>query len=97
VIRVDHNLYYCPGATEYLVGYGGQPFAEWQKAGFDLNSLTADPQFADPAADDYRLQPGSPAFRLGFQAIDTGKVAPPCACRITPAAPIFFPPLAPPK
>jgi parallel beta-helix repeat protein len=94
VIRVDRNLYYCPGATEYKVGWGGQPFAEWQKAGFDVNSVMADPQFVNPAADDYTLRPDSPAFKLGFQAIAVGKIAAACACTVKPAAPVFFPPLA---
>ena len=94
VIRVDYNLYYCPGATEYRVGWGAQPFAEWQKAGFDVHSVMADPQFVNPAGDDYTLAPGSPALALGFQAIDTSKAAAPCACAVVPAAPLFFPPLA---
>jgi parallel beta-helix repeat protein len=93
VIRIDRNLYYCAGATEYTFGWAGQPFAEWQQAGFDVHSLLADPQFVNPAADDYTLKPGSPAFQLGFQAIDTSQVAAPCACTVTPAAPLFFPPL----
>jgi parallel beta-helix repeat protein len=94
VIRADYNLYYCAGAKEYKVGWGAEPFAEWQKAGFDVHSVLADPQFVNAAADDYTLKPGSPAFALGFRPLDTSKVAPPCACSITPAAPIYFPPLA---
>ena len=94
VIKVDRNLYFCPGATELKTGYDGQPFAAWQKAGFDVNSVVADPQFVNAAADDYTLKPDSPAFTLGFQPIDGSQVAKPCACTITPAAPLFFPPLA---
>jgi len=37
----------------------------WQNQGFDKNSVVADPKLADPKRDDYRLLPGSPAFKLG--------------------------------
>ncbi len=40
--------------------------AELRRLGFDRHSLTADPQFVDPAAGDYRVRPGSPAEQLGF-------------------------------
>lgn len=42
-------------------------FAEWQEQGFDLNSVVANPLFIDPAKGDYRVQPNSPALRLGFR------------------------------
>ena len=36
----------------------------------------ADPLFVDPANADYRLKPDSPAFQLGFQAIDFDRIGP---------------------
>lgn len=71
VIRVDHNLYFPPGGKEPLVGWTRRPFSEWLAAGFDQHSLVADPLFVDPQRDDYSLRPDSPAFALGFEAIDT--------------------------
>ena len=46
------------------------PLEEWcRDTGFDAESIIADPLFVDPANDDYRLKPESPALRLGFQPI----------------------------
>jgi hypothetical protein len=52
---------------------------EWQSlqaCGFDRNSLVADPLFAAPEKDDWRLKPDSPAFKLGFQPIPVDKIGP---------------------
>jgi hypothetical protein len=51
-------------------------WASWQAMGCDRHSLIADPQFVAPEKDDYRLQPGSPAFKLGFQPIPVEKIGP---------------------
>jgi hypothetical protein len=47
---------------------------EWQKQGFDLDSVQADPLFLDPVGDDYRVKPESVAFRLGFRPTDVTKI-----------------------
>lgn len=47
---------------------------QWIAAGFDTHSNVADPLFADPQHDDYRLRPNSPAFELGFQPIPVEKI-----------------------
>jgi parallel beta-helix repeat protein len=47
-----------------------------RREGFEMHSRIADPLFVDPARDDYRLKTGSPAFRLGFQPIDSRLIGP---------------------
>jgi len=89
VIVADRNLYFCPGLSEYVTGWDRRPFAEWQAAGFDTASVCADPRFVDPARDDYRLKPESPAFGLGFEALDLSAV-PSCGCRIERLGPVYF-------
>ena len=66
VIRIDGNLYFHAGGKEPVIR-GVVPWADWQKRGFDRNSVIADPLFLDPAHDNYTLRPDSPAFKLGFE------------------------------
>ncbi|MDP6113954.1 MAG: right-handed parallel beta-helix repeat-containing protein [Planctomycetota bacterium] len=42
---------------------------EWQERGYDLNSVFADPLFADLVGGDYRLHPDSPAHKLGIDDV----------------------------
>jgi len=54
-----------------------EPMSEWeawQAAGMDRHSLIADPLFVDAAHDDYRLQPDSAAFTLGFEVIPVEQI-----------------------
>jgi hypothetical protein len=55
-------------------------WADWQARGKDTHSRYADPLFRNPEADDFTLAPDSPAFALGFRAIDLSRVGP----RVTP-------------
>jgi hypothetical protein len=45
---------------------------EWHKLGFDQNSVFGDPLFVNPAENDYRVRPESPALRLGFKNFEMG-------------------------
>ena len=63
----DGNLYWAGGRPLAFDPAGD--LAEWRAKGFDAHSLVADPQFTDPARDDYTLRPTSPAHALGFQPI----------------------------
>ena len=48
----------------------------WQETGPDRHSIVADPLFRNAAADDYRLDPKSPAWALGFKPIPVEKIGP---------------------
>ena len=77
VIRSDYNLFHFSGGREIRIGYAGnETLNDWLKKGFDANSLVADPLFVDPKSDNYALRPESPAFKLGFEAIDLSQVGP---------------------
>lgn len=78
-IGVADNNVVSTGTTATVAGPGlswlgwSGDFAEWQQmrhATYDRRSVTVDPQFVDPAAGDYRLQPSSPARELGVTDID---------------------------
>ena len=56
--------------------FGDKTFAQWQAAGQDKDSLIADPLFVDPEKGDFRLQPGSPAAKIGFEPWDLTAVGP---------------------
>lgn len=60
----DYNLYWHTGKQE--IKFMNWTLEEWQARGMDRNSLIADPMFVNPKKDDFRLQPNSPAFKLGF-------------------------------
>jgi hypothetical protein len=50
-------------------------WAAWKAAGWDRNSLVADPLFENAAKNDYRLKPESPAItRLGFKPLPIEKM-----------------------
>jgi parallel beta-helix repeat protein len=91
VITADNNLYWCTaGDGPANGGWDRTRLTKWQNKGFDADSLYADPHFVNPDEDDYALQPTSPAFRLGFEKIDTSKIAKPCGCRIVAQGPVFW-------
>lgn len=75
----DHNLIWThdkpitmniPGVED------GDYWSAWKAMGYDRNSIVADPLFVDPAKDDYRLRPDSPAFDLGFVPIPVHMIGP---------------------
>ena len=73
--KLDDNLYFLQGGGPLKVaGFEDGSFDKWRAAGFDRNSVVADPLFVDPANGDYRLKPESPAWKLGFKPIPFDKI-----------------------
>ncbi len=71
----DYNSFYRPdGRYTIQVGTPKIPLAQWQSQyGFDVNSVTADPQFRNPAAGDYFVQNGA-VLATGFTNFNTTPV-----------------------
>ncbi|MCL4202531.1 MAG: right-handed parallel beta-helix repeat-containing protein [Pirellulaceae bacterium] len=65
--QIGRNVYWSTGGEPT---FAGMDFTAWQEHGKDQGSIVADPRFVDPERYDFRLQPDSPALRLGFQPID---------------------------
>lgn len=79
--ETDHNLIWhhgLPITVQHSTTWTSVKYTweDWQKQGHDQHSAVADPLFLDPARDDYRLQPGSPAFKLGFKPIPVERIGP---------------------
>ena len=70
-IRFQHNLYWAPRSD--AIRLRGKTFTEWQQAGYDSDSVVADPMFFDPATHDYRLPAKSPLHEMGFEPFDPGQ------------------------
>lgn len=73
---IDYNVYFNPNLTADSVRFGKQTFAQWNARGKDVHSIYADPMFVNASNFDFRLKPGSPAFRFGFKPIDMSTVGP---------------------
>lgn len=66
----DHNIYFSASNGEL-----GREMLKTQRiGGVDAHSEAVDPLFVDAANGDFRLQPDSPALKLGFVPIDLSKV-----------------------
>ena len=66
----DENIYYHATNPEL----GNVMLKKQQQDGADTHSLAVDPMFVNPAGGDFRLEPDSPALKLGFVPIDLSKV-----------------------
>lgn len=69
--KMESNLYF--NATGAPVKFVDLDLAAWQASGQDAGSIVADPKFIDAAKFDFRLQPDSPAAKIGFKPFDFTK------------------------
>lgn len=78
VTESDWNLFWKPaGNLTIKGGPANKSFDKWlemQNKKYDQNSVVADPEFYDLEKHDFRLKPGSPALKLGFEPIDTSRI-----------------------
>ena len=74
LISADHNLIWQKDSPIKIKGKDYKNWEEWQSAGFDSNSVIADPLFNDPEKGNYSLKKDSPAFKLGFKKIPEEKI-----------------------
>lgn len=73
----NFNVLWHAQGSKYFEGRNLTPsgtLAQWRQAGYDLDSIVADPLFVDAAKDDYRLKPDSPALAKGFKPIPVEKI-----------------------
>ena len=64
------NLYWHTSGKQEIFP-GKKTLVQWQaETGQDTGSLVTDPLFENPAAGDFRLKPGSPAAKIGFEPFD---------------------------
>jgi parallel beta-helix repeat protein len=73
---LDRNLYWDTrtGTNVAKARFGDASLDQWQARGHDTNSIIADPLFVNAAKQDFRLQRGSPALKMGFKPIDLSSV-----------------------
>lgn len=66
-LKSDNNLFWSTvdGDIKSL-----NAFKNWNALGFDKNSIFQDPMLEDPTAENGKLKPDSPAFKIGFKPID---------------------------
>jgi hypothetical protein len=71
---MDWNIFFDarPDAKGMIFGNGS--LEKWSEKGNDKNSILTDPLFVAPKANDFRLQPNSPALKRGFEPIDLSSV-----------------------
>ena len=61
------NCYWSAGGK---FDFAGKSLGDWQAAGKDTASIIANPRFAAPHKNDFRMRPGSPALKIGFKPFD---------------------------
>ena len=67
-VILQTNLYWQAGGQSF--DFKGKTWEQWRTAGNDAGSIIEDPLFRDVSQHDFRLQPGSPAAKIGFEPFD---------------------------
>ncbi|MFH1237792.1 MAG: right-handed parallel beta-helix repeat-containing protein [Candidatus Aenigmatarchaeota archaeon] len=71
VFQSDNNLYFSTTSSySILNGSNKITYEKWKSTGLDANSVIANPLFIDYTNGNFRLQPNSPAYGLGFKEFD---------------------------
>ena len=70
--KSDYNCYFCTD-SEKKIEFQGIGFDEWQKRGQDVNSIIADPQFADVAKGNFTPKNKAVLKKIGFKPFDYTK------------------------
>ena len=70
----DRNVYW--NASGAPLTFSGKSLEEWRAAGQDTHGIVADPLFVDPEHGGFKLRPGSPAGKVGFDPWDFAEVGP---------------------
>ena len=73
---MDWNVYFDARPDAKPLGFADAPLEQWRARGHDEHSLIVDPRFVAAKQNDFRLQPDSPALKLGFSPIDLTRVGP---------------------
>ena len=74
------NLQWKAGGGVLDLG-GGTTIEDWQRLGQHLDTVVADPLFADPEAGNFALRADSPALQIGFKPLDPSSAGPRCPGR----------------
>ena len=67
-LQSDKNCYWDPRSKN--IQFKNQSFTEWQKAGKDVHSIIANPDFADPSAFNFSIKNKAVVRRIGFNEFD---------------------------
>lgn len=72
--RMNRNLYWDARGGPVL--FAGDDLTTWRAKGYEHDGAIADPLFVDASSYQFALRPDSPAWRMGWKAIDLSRVGP---------------------
>jgi hypothetical protein len=71
--QMDWNIYFDARPDAKEMTFANKALEKWRQQGNDRDSILANPTFVGPKDNDFRLQPNSPALKLGFEPIDVSR------------------------